>query len=434
MKNYRKIMPIILIFLSFLAWYTMVGDAVKLELEYKGYIENARSKVEDGIFVEALKQYQNAMKMHESLELVSEIGEALVLEGKRRDIINWGEYMINTYPTNVEGFDYMIEQYWREESYNSFYETYYLAEERNLLSKSTEKKREEIEYIYDVDYRKFNQVHSLNGGLYPVETEQLWGYTNQIGEVVIECIYIKAGGFLPDFASVTKQSEEEVFIDKERNKVIALPADIKVEEVGNIGNEIYPILFNNQYSYYDSKKKLILEGFEEATTFNQGVAAVKDEKGWKFIKMNGDSLGSGVYEDIILDDQGISFREKRGFGKIEEGYVMINETGSQVSKSIYQDAKVFMGGEYAAVKIDDLWGFVDTSGKMIIEPFYQDANSFSQGLAAVKIGNKWGFIDEKGEIAIEPIFDGAKHFNQKDGAYIKEDGSWSLLQLLRSNY
>jgi len=49
-------------------------------------------------------------------------------------------------------------------------------------------------------------------------------------------------------------------------------------------------------------------------------------------------------------------------------------------------------------------GYIDASGRIVIPPQFDDAWSFSEGLAPVLVGDKWGFIDETGTIVIAPQF------------------------------
>ena len=57
-------------------------------------------------------------------------------------------------------------------------------------------------------------------------------------------------------------------------------------------------------------------------------------------------------------------------------------------------------------------GFIDNTGEMIIKPQFNDCKKFSEGLAPVKIGEKWGYIDKNVEIVIKPQFDNAFSFSQ----------------------
>ena len=50
---------------------------------------------------------------------------------------------------------------------------------------------------------------------------------------------------------------------------------------------------------------------------------------------------------------------------------------------------------------------------IVIEPKFELASLFSEGLAAVKSGGKWGFIDKSGKFAIEPRFDEVNRFKEE---------------------
>jgi hypothetical protein len=60
---------------------------------------------------------------------------------------------------------------------------------------------------------------------------------------------------------------------------------------------------------------------------------------------------------------------------------------------------------FAGVRLVDKWGFIDKSGKYVVEPKFDDAFSFLEGFAGVKLGSKWGFIDKSGKYVVEPKFD-----------------------------
>ena len=52
----------------------------------------------------------------------------------------------------------------------------------------------------------------------------------------------------------------------------------------------------------------------------------------------------------------------------------------------------------AAVRLDDKWGYIDTTGKFVIEPKFQYAGSFRNGMARVETNDKkWGYIDMTGK-------------------------------------
>ncbi len=53
-----------------------------------------------------------------------------------------------------------------------------------------------------------------------------------------------------------------------------------------------------------------------------------------------------------------------------------------------------------------LYGYQTPQGQMVIQPQFEDAKIFSEGLAAVYNGKRWGYINAKGEYVIPPKFGG----------------------------
>ena len=62
----------------------------------------------------------------------------------------------------------------------------------------------------------------------------------------------------------------------------------------------------------------------------------------------------------------------------------------------------------AAVKVGDLWGYIDTSGKMVIAPQFFHAFSFSGGLASIGAD----YIDLAGKVAISTRYAWVSDFSQ----------------------
>ena len=58
----------------------------------------------------------------------------------------------------------------------------------------------------------------------------------------------------------------------------------------------------------------------------------------------------------------------------------------------------------AGVNVNEKIGFIDTTGKMVVEPIYDDILTLRNGMVIVQLDGKWGFIDENGKM-IDPIYD-----------------------------
>ena len=65
-----------------------------------------------------------------------------------------------------------------------------------------------------------------------------------------------------------------------------------------------------------------------------------------------------------------------------------------------------------------LWGYIDKTGQMSIEPRFEEVQNFSQGLAAAQTSGKWGYIDKTGQWVISPQFSEASVFNKEGHAFV----------------
>ena len=46
-----------------------------------------------------------------------------------------------------------------------------------------------------------------------------------------------------------------------------------------------------------------------------------------------------------------------------------------------------------------------------VQPKFENASSFSEGLAAIETDGKWGYINKSGTVTIKPVWDYAGKFN-----------------------
>ena len=80
-------------------------------------------------------------------------------------------------------------------------------------------------------------------------------------------------------------------------------------------------------------------------------------------------------------------------------------------------------------KKDNLYGYVDKDGNVVVEYMYDDATEQNEyGFAAVKKDGKWGAINNKGEVVQEPTY------NLDDYLVVDFIGKWHLGKDLNMNY
>lgn len=66
--------------------------------------------------------------------------------------------------------------------------------------------------------------------------------------------------------------------------------------------------------------------------------------------------------------------------------------------------------ELYPISENGLWGYIDKTGKVLIEPKFLVAGQFSEGLAPVRLSGTYGYIDKRGEFLIPAQFDVAYSF------------------------
>jgi WG repeat protein len=72
-------------------------------------------------------------------------------------------------------------------------------------------------------------------------------------------------------------------------------------------------------------------------------------------------------------------------------------------------------------------GFIDHAGKLAIEPQFDEARDFAEGLAAVRINITWGYIDAAGKVVIPLQFATAADFSEGFALVSNERGQRGLI-------
>ena len=85
------------------------------------------------------------------------------------------------------------------------------------------------------------------------------------------------------------------------------------------------------------------------------------------------------------------------FDDHEKHQIIRIENGKQILLNTYDDVEHGEEDGTFAVQKNGLWGFIDTNGKEIITPQYEDYDSFNEGIAIVRKNRKRGYINKLGQ-------------------------------------
>lgn len=209
----------------------------------------------------------------------------------------------------------------------------------------------------------FVHVKSFVDGIAAAQDEKtdLYGFINLAGEWVIRPSFYLAEHFAGGFSAVFREFGEYFYIDRHGNVVIPGP-------------------------------------FIDAQGFSEGLAHVRDKDGDHYIDSSGKIRFSGG-DDWFAGGAFSCNRASVLSRKQWEKVFFIDKTGRMVGGDLYGKSGSF-SENVAAVAVNNKWGLVDLSGRLVV-PYQFDRISFqSCGLSATRIGEECGYIDSAGRRVI----------------------------------
>ncbi|RKD25919.1 hypothetical protein BEP19_03035 [Ammoniphilus oxalaticus] len=176
---------------------------------------------------------------------------------------------------------------------------------------------------------------------------------------------------------------------------------------------------------------------DELKLFSEGLAAARKSELWGFIDTNGNWVVKPMFLEVFSHQAGVAaalspVTQKYGFitrlgewivppvfdtvKPFSEGLALVTRTRNDVHETLFINKKAelvvlapaylsFQEGLAPTLK-DGKVGFIDAKGTWVIEPNFDYALPFSDGLATVydAVENKWGFINKQGQYMIPPSF------------------------------
>jgi hypothetical protein len=310
-------------------------------------------------------------------------------------------------------------------------------------------------------------------GLHPVEDASgKWGFIDSTGRFRIQPRFNGAGQFSEGVAYAwfwEGERRRDGIVDAD-GKFTELPAPNDYQFIFRDGLARFqtPSGEERKYGYMDKAGRVVIAPqFHDAGHFSEGLAWIEVLKEGKWLYGFIDKTGKIVIEPRfvfqprdfvdgmakVMGQQNAGFIDRTGSFRItveyeqaddffSEGLLAAVTQGEQPrgvylrrdgqvaleipfwqqrtahQRSLYtirrQQLAPFSEGLAPVLSFNKL-GFIDKTGKVVIEPLFRETNGFSEGLAAVKIiGSEgqyvWGYIDRTGRFAIAPQFGDARPF------------------------
>lgn len=176
---------------------------------------------------------------------------------------------------------------------------------------------------------------------------------------------------------------------KEQNSTEVLKEKQTIKEISS---------FDDKITYLkDLRYKEILTEQE----YNEKVKNVENSKSEHHLEHSED------YKKLksLFDDGFLTQKEFESKVEILKSRMNVEEEKSPEEKEDFFEGLCVFSNE------DLDFGFKDEKGGVIINPIYEYADNFSNGLALIRDNRKFGFINKNGETVIDIIYDNAESFS-----------------------
>ena len=220
-----------------------------------------------------------------------------------------------------------------------------------------------------------------------------WGYINIYGEEITPAIYQKCYPFSCNVATIQDTSGQYYLINSKGEKIVPEISGFTIKE----------------------DPEMLLG----TILFSDGLIPVKNSL-WGFMNTSGKLIIPQKYDDVTM------FNDRHAIAKSSNIYFVLDTHGKEIPVYIpgLMNIKPFSEGLAVFELASGKFGYIDTTGKVVIQPNYFGAGNFSAGMAWAKaVDGKVGFINHFAAWAIRPSFDAAHDFDAVSGlARVKTTG------------
>lgn len=195
--------------------------------------------------------------------------------------------------------------------------------------------------------------------------------------------------------------------------------------------QLYPIEVNGKYGFINGKGTVVIEAVYDGYGYSGvpgGTLYVEDHAAKKQYYFS--SAGTKLFEyklrdaSILYNDRALYTAQIQTAGGAKATrYGYIDSQGKVAIQPIYVRAFSFSEG-LARVNVGKASGYINTKGKLIVPYQYSSTTDFSDGMAAVTlaVGGKYGYIDKTGNYLIKPQFSMAQPFSE-GLAFVERNGA-----------
>lgn len=426
----------LIVILSF-AWLVNINASTKDKTSFDDCIANAEDSVSRGLYEQGIEFYKKSLEYNKSVDtylkikdtydaFYSEEHTALVREKYIKDM----EAATTAYPKCADFWTSEINLYMETENYNFAYKAVNKARNLGADDENLTELYTKLHYMVNKNYKLYYKVKTALNDYMSVYDGSAWTLINGGTESTVK---YKMIGLINDSGEGFYTNEIDTrLLDKD--EITRARFDINIEDAGcySDSSKYAPVKIDGKWKYVNLKQEFLPGEFDIAGGFIDHKAAVCSDGKWTIIDDSGKTIENEKFEDIKLDLSGNFIQSDIVIAKENGKYHLYDTSFNQISSFECDDADICIDNNLIAFEKDEKWGFVDKSGNVKLEPTYSSAKSFSNKMAAVcDENNLWGYINSDFKLVIDYQYSDAFYFNSKGISWISsDDNSYQIIKFM----
>jgi len=421
--NNRTIISLVLAAFVAIGWINQINNISSQNKTYEENILAAEAYQKKGLYQKAIAQYDAAISIKDTITVRDQWIEAYK-QGYEDDVITEKEFgeayleACGTYPQEISYWEGLLELYLSTENYSAAYSVLGKLERSGAESEKLTMLSNAVRYSYQISRKILKEVYTSPMGITTVYDGFAWGAISAEGEWLYECDYYFISPFNTEGDALFMTDKDARLINEE--KVVDAIVKQEISKSRAPADNMLPVQTGDEkWQYLDCDTgEFLPRTYEEAAVFNNGTAAVNQDGQWYLTDPEGTPVADTVFDDIKLHENGEYIYRKIIIASVNGDYGVYTRDGERKYDIPGKNADVYRGSYIAYQDDNGKWGFVDKTGEIYISAQFEEARSFSNGLAAVRCGEKWGYIDQTGTLVIDAQFLDAGYFSDKGVAFV----------------
>lgn len=432
MKN-RILLTILMGIMVVAGWKSQLDMDLTANTDNRAYIQQAEKCRSLGLYEEAAEHYEEAMRVsatQDTMDRILEVRELFyeeeVSDAARAALLGSLDQARQLYPDELSYWEREIGMYLENEDYDSALSVCKAAFAQELSSDLLNEYKDRIKYSYQEDTSYVEQYrNSVNGYFLADSAENHWKWITDDKESDSREAYALLGG-VGEKNIYACQTMDGKFFFYDTSYVKRGLINGEPDQLGLYAEGYCPVAYGDSYALVDLYGETLVDGLAYAGSFQNGYACISASEGtWSMISTEGKETSLAVSR-VVCDEAGrYTLQDRILAAEGDRYYLYKSDLSEKVGDLSAVDVDVLTEDGWLAFQDDSgKWGYADMEGKVVIEPQYEAAKSFSNGVAAVCIDGKWGYINTKAQVVVNAQFLSCGYVSEHGICYVQDETSY----------